>query len=82
MNTFEPPKQADYHFLFIAFIFATIIGWAFLTLLRPMVIDTGCSEIAERSSSIFVKRQKSYFENYDFDYLKAKCMDEALAKKE
>ena len=68
-------KSAFY--LLVLTFFAITIGWIFLNVVRPQIIEGGCSEIAAKSSNVLFKDQKRLDPKYNYENVKARCLEDA-----
>lgn len=67
-------------FLYL-FIFTTVafsIGWLFLNISRPQLIEAGCAEIAQKSSDILFKKQEPLNPEYQYHQVKERCLKDSL----
>jgi hypothetical protein len=78
MEKIGVPTDSKSHFYFIILMaFLSLLGWFIFTFYKATIVDVGCSEIAQNSVFNYSKR----FEldpSYDYDYIKAVCIDESL----
>jgi len=68
--------KENFYLLIIVGI-ASFIGWAFLTFLRPTIIESGCSEIAEKSNNRILSEEKVLDSKYSFENIYARCLEDA-----
>lgn len=69
-------KSAFY--LLVIAISALTIGWVFVNYLRPQIIERGCSEMAEKSSNVLFKDQEHLDPKYNYENVKARCLEDSL----
>ena len=69
------PQKSKIYLLIIGAL-ASLIGWGFYTYLRPQIIEAGCADIAEKSSGIYYKNRILMDPSYNFDNLKARCLED------
>lgn len=69
-------KSFLYLFIFTAVAFA--IGWLFLNITRPQLIEVGCAEIAQKSSNILFKKQEPLKPEYQYNQVKERCLEDSL----
>ncbi|OGM32987.1 hypothetical protein A3D01_05690 [Candidatus Woesebacteria bacterium RIFCSPHIGHO2_02_FULL_39_13] len=56
---------------------ASMVGWVFLFYYRPVLIEASCSDIANNSTNLFNRQQNELDPNYNYDYLKSRCLEDA-----
>jgi len=71
------PESKNGLYIFLIASLALIIGWIFLYQYRPVLIEANCSDVAASSTNLFGKNQNILDPNYDYNYLKAKCLEDA-----
>ena len=70
------PKTDSYR-LFLVSCIAAFFAWGVILYFRPLITEAGCSELAERSSKVYLK-EKTYIDpDLNYDTLKSKCMEDA-----
>ncbi len=74
MESFYPPKKSNWY-LVVFLIASSLIAWSFLTFLRPIVIESGCSEIAQQSSGYINKDEGN--KRFSYDNVKARCIEDS-----
>ena len=81
MDSINKPNTDHKSIMFLAVFAATasMIGWVFFTYLRPVVIEAGCSEIAEQSSGIFSNNRYEINDEYEYTNTKYNCIHSANA---
>jgi len=70
---YEPDHTSKFY-LFLIAAFASLIGWAFFTFYRPVIIEAGCSDIAANSANYFSKNKKDIDAQYEYENIKARCL--------
>ena len=74
---YENQGKGKIYFL-VLFLVASLIGWFFIIYYKPILIETGCSNIAEKSSNILSPKNNVIYSNdYSFDELKSSCIRES-----
>ena len=64
-------------FYFLIFtISALLIAWYAWGKIRPTLIESSCSDIAQRSSGLYYKNRQTLDPQYTYDNLKARCLDD------
>jgi len=65
--------------LYLLIIGGTAIGLGivFFTYFRPMIVERGCAEIAQKSTGIF-KNQNNLDPQFQYDGVKNRCLEDAL----
>jgi len=71
-------KSQTYLFIFLAC--ASLLAWFFVTFFKNTIINTGCSEIAGKSSGFIYKERYNYDPYYSFDSIKERCIHETAKK--
>ena len=72
---YEPARRSKLYLLIIAAM-ASLIGWAFFTFYRPLVIEAGCSEIAANTSTVLGKRNSEVDAFFSYDNTKHRCLED------
>jgi hypothetical protein len=72
---YEPEKRSKMYLVIVAAC-ASLIGWAFFTYYRPLLIDASCSEVAVQASSISLKKRYEIDPFYNYDNVKARCKED------
>ncbi len=71
------PRGASKKYLYIFFFSAVLFMYGFLIYSRPLIIQSACSDMALKTSSL--TRTYTIDPESDFDVLKAKCVQTSLA---
>ena len=71
------PESKKGLYLVIIIAFASIIGWVFLYFYKPALIEASCSDVAAGSSRLFANKKNGLDRNYDYNYIKARCLEDA-----
>jgi len=74
-NSYYPPKESK-GYLVLFLLFASGLAWAILTFLRPVVIESGCAEIAKNSSNIRPENSEDSF-LFNFSSVKDHCLEDS-----
>ena len=73
---YQPDRKSKVYFY--VFIFsATVLGFGFYIYSRPLTIDSECSEMAQKTTGL--TKNFEYDPFGDYDYQKAKCLEEVLS---
>ncbi len=75
---YEPEKKSRFY-LYVFMFTAAIVGWAMFAALRPLTIESSCSEIAEKSSGLTLNKSFQYDPYSSYDVVKANCLEEVLS---
>lgn len=75
-NMFEPEHKSKWYILLILGI-ASLIGWSAYKQYRPYIVQTSCSEVAERSSNFLYKNNADFDPTFSYQNVKKKCLVES-----
>ena len=71
------PQGSSKMYMYIFFFASVLLTWAIYAYTRPLVVENVCSDVSLKTSSL---SSFTYDPYADFDYTKAKCIDNVLSK--
>ncbi len=72
---YKPEKENKHYFLVICAV-ASLVGWAFFTYYRPIVVESSCSDIAATSSNLYLRKRDKLDPYFTYENVKARCLEE------
>lgn len=73
---YKPEKKSRVYF-YVFFFTAVILSWGIYIYTRPLVVESACSEISEKTSNM--TGGFNYDPLADYDQAKAKCLNDVLS---
>ena len=74
---YRTSSKLGFYSWFMIGLILIFCAWGLVIYYKPVITESGCSEMAAQSSSIYYKNKLDLYPDLNYDTLKAKCLEES-----